>query len=119
VLTPTHNIRFDLFFIYFSYGFNGMGAVGSAFASVADRFTTTAQINKLNGFILVNSAALGAGPSLTIRNAIIETEWQMNWSETNAPAIREFLLEKKNSASSVTFSVVCTVLSTFILYLLH
>jgi hypothetical protein len=97
-----------------------MSAVSSAFSSIVDRFTTSEQIVRLNTFLLTQGANLGAGPVSSINDAITEAQWQMQWADTHAPAIREFLTEKKNnSATSVAISLLFTLLSPFLLYLLH
>jgi hypothetical protein len=97
-----------------------MSAVASAFSSVTDRFTKSEQIVRLNAFLLTQGSNLGAGPVASINNAITEAQWQMQWADTHAPAIRQFLTEKKNnSATSVAISLMCTLLSPFLLYLLY
>jgi hypothetical protein len=84
-----------------------------------DRFTTTAQITKMHQFLLANQATLGDSGVQSVRNAILETEWQINWAQNNAPAIREFLVEKKNSASLVSISVVLSIVSAMTVILLQ
>jgi hypothetical protein len=73
----------------------------------------------MHQFLLANQETLGDSGVQSVRNAILETEWQMNWAQTNAPAIREYLVEKKNSASLLSLSVVLSVVSVMTVILLQ
>jgi hypothetical protein len=72
----------------------------------------------LRQFVTDNQAVLGDGPAQVIRSALTEAEWQMDWAERNGPFVLDFLIDRRNSAATTTYSVLITVFVAMFTYFL-
>jgi purine-cytosine permease-like protein len=95
-----------------------MQDVASALLSIADRFTTTDQLNKLITLRANNLDLFGNELAEVINSAIVEAQWQINWANTYGADIRVFLETKKSYASKVASSFVGILLSVLVCYIL-
>jgi hypothetical protein len=73
-----------------------MTSVASAFSAIADRFTRAEQVAKLNEF-LTNQQMFDPIIIQTIRNAVTEAEWQIDWAVRNSPKVIDFLVDLRNA----------------------
>jgi 5,10-methenyltetrahydromethanopterin hydrogenase len=96
-----------------------MTSVASAFSAIADRFTQAEQVTKLNGFLTANQQTLGVAVTQSIRNAVTEAEWQMEWATRNSPNVLDFLIDRRNSASITTAScLMASVILAIVMFVL-
>jgi hypothetical protein len=105
-------------FRHFLNFIHSVGSVASALSNIAGRLTTPQQVTKMQNFLLANQLALGDSGVQQVQNAIADLEWEWSWAERNAPAIREYVDVKKNSASTVAVSVLVALVSTMAAILL-
>lgn len=87
-----------------------MGSVGSALNALSDRFTTEAQVKKLEDF--AKTTGLGENNVKTITAAAASARKNIDWDQKRLAEVRAYFKElDKNSATSVSFSVSLMLLS--------
>jgi hypothetical protein len=95
-----------------------MQDVASALSKIADRLTTSEDLNKLKLFVENNQQQLGESSATSVLKAVNETQWQMEWSQRHGPLIRTYWNHKKNSAPVATYSAILVLSSLLSFYLL-
>lgn len=88
----------------------GYSAVATVVSNIAGRFTTTAQLDKLKAFNIKHKSKLGSSIS-TLENAEKTVQFNLDWSQKNLPAIRDFLKNySKNGSAMNKISLLTLVL---------
>ena len=80
-----------------------MGPVGSALATLADRFTTEDQINQLEAF-KTSTPALSPDNVRRIENAIVTAKTNIQWDEARLGEVKTWVI-KRYSGSAISISI--------------
>lgn len=93
-------------------------SVASEISSIASRFTTKEQHDKLDAFIKKNGSKFG-GSEKTLTKALNTVKENLEWSEKRLPPVVNYLHKFKNSAQSAGISAMTVLLMAFVTYMLR
>ncbi|XP_055853626.1 membrane alanyl aminopeptidase-like [Episyrphus balteatus] len=96
----------------------GYSAVASEISSIASRFTTKEQQDKLEAFIAANGSKFGNSLK-TLNKAVTTVKENLEWSEKRLPPVVKYLKDFRNSARSIGISSLTVLLMAFVTYMLR
>lgn len=91
-------------------------AVASEISSIASRFTTKEQQNKLDEFIKQSGSKFAASKK-TLEKASNTVKENLEWSEKKLHSVNKYLKDFRNSARSIGISSLTVLVMAFITYL--